>query len=658
VANGCEVNTQTSGTHCGACGNNCGALPNVNSTSCSGGTCVINSCDAGFANCDGLVANGCEVNTQTSGTHCGACGNNCGALPNVNSTSCASGSCVINSCDAGYADCDGVVSNGCETNLATTLGNCGSCGNNCGALPNVNSTSCTSGSCVINTCDPGYDDCDGVVANGCEVNTQTSSTNCGSCGTACGALPNVNSTSCSGGGCVINSCDLGYVDCDGLVANGCEVNTQTSNTDCGSCGNNCGALANVATTNCSGGGCVIVTCDPGYDDCDGIVANGCEVNLNTSTGDCGSCGTDCGALPNVNVTSCSAGGCVIVTCDPGYADCDGIVGNGCEINIQTNTSNCGVCGTDCGALPNVNSTSCSGGSCVINTCDPGFADCDGVVGNGCEVNTQTNTGNCGVCGNNCGALPNVNSTSCSVGACVVNTCDSGYGDCDGTASTGCEVNTQTNNENCGGCGNNCSALPNVFSTSCSVGACVINSCDPNYYDVGGGSGDGCECLANPLPLTDGAACSSAINVGTLSDAAGDSVSVTGNTPFAGRSVWYVFSAIDDVDTVGDEFHVDARFLANPLSTYRMDVYRGGCPGVGTQVADTEASSFDWYTDFNRTTTGCTIFSPCGEGNCRSTNQFGYNICNSDTAAFYVRVYEASSSAECSPYQLEMSNGVY
>ena len=39
---------------------------------------------------------------------------------------------------------------------------------------------------------------------------------------------------------------------------------------------------------------------------------------------------------------------------------------------------------DCNALPNVSAASCRGTSCVIDQCDPGFAECDGSVGNGCE----------------------------------------------------------------------------------------------------------------------------------------------------------------------------------------------------------------------------------------------------------------------------------
>ncbi len=49
------------------------ALPNVITTSCASGACVINTCVAGYENCDGSSANGCEINTQTSGGNCGAC---------------------------------------------------------------------------------------------------------------------------------------------------------------------------------------------------------------------------------------------------------------------------------------------------------------------------------------------------------------------------------------------------------------------------------------------------------------------------------------------------------------------------------------------------------------------------------------------------------
>ncbi len=44
---------------------------------CSAGRCIVN-CTSGSGDCDGVAANGCETNTQTSPFHCGGCGITCG----------------------------------------------------------------------------------------------------------------------------------------------------------------------------------------------------------------------------------------------------------------------------------------------------------------------------------------------------------------------------------------------------------------------------------------------------------------------------------------------------------------------------------------------------------------------------------------------------
>ena len=56
-------------------------------------------------------------------------------------------------------------------------------------------------------CSPGYADCDGQPTNGCEINTQTDSSHCGGCNTACQldhATP-----ACQQGSCVVGSCETG-----------------------------------------------------------------------------------------------------------------------------------------------------------------------------------------------------------------------------------------------------------------------------------------------------------------------------------------------------------------------------------------------------------------------------------------------------------------
>jgi hypothetical protein len=60
-------------------------------------------------------------------------------LPNT--IQCDSSGCI---CVAGFADCDGTLANGCETNIASDVNNCGACGASCP----VNVT-CVSGSCGL-----------------------------------------------------------------------------------------------------------------------------------------------------------------------------------------------------------------------------------------------------------------------------------------------------------------------------------------------------------------------------------------------------------------------------------------------------------------------------------------------------------------------------
>jgi YD repeat-containing protein len=96
--------------NCGACGNVCPERPNSAPT-CPFGTCGI-ACTAGFGNCDGVESNGCEANLLTDPANCGGCGVSC-AAPNATGA-CTFGQCSL-VCTAGFSDCDGIESNGCET---------------------------------------------------------------------------------------------------------------------------------------------------------------------------------------------------------------------------------------------------------------------------------------------------------------------------------------------------------------------------------------------------------------------------------------------------------------------------------------------------------------------------------------------------------------
>ena len=96
-----------------------------------------------------------------------------------------------------------------------------------------------------------YGNCDGNASNGCEKPLTADTSNCGTCGTVCGTAN--GTASCSGGGCSI-TCGAGYLNCDTVNSNGCEINKLTDPNNCGSCGNVCanGCTNGVCNTPCTG----------------------------------------------------------------------------------------------------------------------------------------------------------------------------------------------------------------------------------------------------------------------------------------------------------------------------------------------------------------------------------------------------------------------
>ncbi len=137
LCDGACVVTSTDRNHCGRCGNVCGARPNA-SAACAASTCVY-VCGGSFSDCDRVATNGCEADTLTDARNCGTCGAMCSFAHAA--ASCAAGRCVMGACAAGWGDCDGDPSNGCEAQFTTDSRNCGRCGTVC-------PTTCSAGTCA------------------------------------------------------------------------------------------------------------------------------------------------------------------------------------------------------------------------------------------------------------------------------------------------------------------------------------------------------------------------------------------------------------------------------------------------------------------------------------------------------------------------------
>ncbi|WP_146651084.1 hypothetical protein [Labilithrix luteola] len=338
--------------------------------------------------------------------------------------------------------------------------------------------------CPSSACPAGFTTCPDS-RYPCDVSLETDRDNCGACGSVCPSDGLGNLYTCAKGRCV-QKCQGAYRDCDGIVDNGCEILPHT-NDHCGECDVQCADPAKP---------CVA---QPGVK---GIYACGCPndglycprnspqcVNPQNDDHNCGGCGVGCdpmgdGLPPPVNDTvsyGCSKGECGHLKCTFGNGNCDGdIESNGCETRITT-SKNCGGCGVVCP----------SGQDCRFDAthqafeckCPPGQTlcggGCDGDVCWGECKDLASDSLNCGGCGITCsGRFDTKSIASCSYGSCT-RVCLPGWADCNGNTADSCEVNTDSDPQNCGGCGITCDAL---LGQACVLGRCVVEPCDK---DAGG-----------------------------------------------------------------------------------------------------------------------------------------------------------------------------
>ncbi|HEX9295608.1 MAG TPA: hypothetical protein VF881_07230 [Polyangiaceae bacterium] len=257
---------------------------------------------------------------------------------------------------------------------------CSPCG-----LPHATAICGPGGLCAIGVCGAGFENCDGVVANGCEALLVSDVENCGACGRVCSGA-HVLSKECVGGICA-SSCELGFANCLRPLSgadDGCERAVGNDNANCGGCGNDCTVQGSGLT--CGSGGV------PGQCGCTDNM--GCRSAMggggcNVTTGRC-LCGP----------TTCRPGEtCQAATMGPDVCACNG--GSACGSNqtccqtpsgckdLQSDPGSCGACGRACpngffcangrcecnadGQCNNGSGGTCSAGQCVCNgvTCAPG-----------------------------------------------------------------------------------------------------------------------------------------------------------------------------------------------------------------------------------------------------------------------------------------------
>jgi hypothetical protein len=274
-------------------------------------------CDAGTKTCNGLCVSDDDPLYGCRDTSCSPC-----EIPHA-TAACASGRCVIQSCGAGYADCNQDPTDGCETDVSTAQ-HCGSCKSACSAAapdcaPANGGFACTD-NCPANA---------PVLCGTQCVDLSSSISHCGSCSVRCPSVMN-GSAVCAGGTCSL-TCNADFHACGA----GC-----ASDSDPATCGASCTPCVpppNGAAT-CNGIQCGFM-CNGGYHACGGVCAS------NTDPATCGALCTPCPSGPNSTAT-CNGTACGF-TCAPGFADCSGNAAAGCTVNLMIDPANCGACARAC-----------------------------------------------------------------------------------------------------------------------------------------------------------------------------------------------------------------------------------------------------------------------------------------------------------------------
>ncbi len=348
----------------------------------------------------------------------------------------------------------------------TDNANCGTCGNAC-----TDGEVCAGGTCGT-TCGPDLTRCTASDGTDHCKDTTHDPANCGSCGHACTAPDNATAA-CAGNRCAYFCAD-GFADCNVSAADGCETDIAGDPANCGACGHVCPAGPGQVAT-CSAGVCG-VACDASHADCNADPSDGCEVDISTDVGNCGACANACPS--DATDTATCAGGHCGIQCLTGHGDCNNDPTDGCE-NTLDSPADCGACGASCPAVTNAAPTCTAPAQCGF-ACDPGYADCNTDPSDGCEVDTQTDVNNCGTCGNACPVGFAATGATCNGGTCAA-VCNPGgnYIDCDGKASTGCEVDSWGDNANCGTCGTVCAGTTSCLQGTCSAFGALDQSVPPN-----------------------------------------------------------------------------------------------------------------------------------------------------------------------------------
>ena len=180
---------------------------------------------------------------------------------------------------------------------------------------------------------------------------------------------------------------------------------------------------------------------------------------------------------------------------------------------------------------------------------------------------------------------------------------------------------------------------NVSDPSNVVGT---EACDPwDVYEDTTGYGDSC---ADPI-----------VDWATLDDSGSSTISIVGNLIDATDTEdWYLVETSDLLSAGINyyRFHVE---LIDGSSDYRFTVYEGGCSSAYLDCSSAGYTEYEYYAyDSNDSGHG----TPTDTRYCNYGSSPLYNNCDDLSSSYYIKVTRTSSAYDCTPYELEISNGIW
>ena len=446
--------------HCGKCSTKCNK-----DESCYNGQCVVNECANGQTLCDVEGKAECRYTMSEDAAHCGACNYVCSAHPlkNAKSTSCIDGQCQY-VCDDNFTNIGGATAStiNCVDFMTDS--------NHCGKKDNVckDGNVCIGGHCKANPCTNSSETaCLVGEENKCFNINATNKDHCGACNYKCSDhnVTNATSDACYDGECQY-TCNTGFVN----VGGGATADTIKC-IDPRNDYNHCGKLDANTYEDCSK--------NPGTKCVDGV----CTLNCPTGQQDCG---THCLNFTELNIDKCNNG---TLVCLKDFENVDGKLENGCEVDTMTDNKYCGENMIEC------QNGYCKDGVCTLSSCaQANMLPCGANGGCVDVVSSESNCGGCNVkCSGQTPACVNRHCVECKEEiSCKAdsakplcnldtNTCVECLGD--GNCKDRTDGKELCYNGACQQCISltDCDVVDNGLGMACEKGVCLVSACSLGYH---------------------------------------------------------------------------------------------------------------------------------------------------------------------------------